>query len=249
MEIIRAMDQSFQFFEWWVWIFRGRLSVIKNSLITFFFIAALTAPAYASEQLPVGRLITLSGPNCSATLIGPSKILTAAHCVVNRSKTGLWSPSLIQFSITSQDGLRGYAKAVSVGLPSEYALGLPLAVKSLASDWAILKLDKELGRIFGIVEVLTAPEQAAWISGTVKIVAYGRAKVSRPNFHGTCHAKRTGNLIEHDCQIEKGGSGAALITEDGRIVGVNVAKRQVGASRPIGIASFPQYDREFLTKR
>jgi protease YdgD len=130
----------------------------KKMLLLLCVLAALPASA-KSRRLHVeameypwsaaGRLNIGGRGWCSAILIGPRHIVTAAHCLWNRQNQSWWPASSIHF-IAGYQG--GEASLVSVAASIVIADGYDASVPG--SDWAVVELTEPLG------------ESAGWIAGT-----------------------------------------------------------------------------------
>jgi protease YdgD len=93
-----------------------------------------------------------SGYTCTGTLIGMDIVLTNAHCLMDETthqpiiqkNHSSSSPTQIQFQA-------GMIKGVSLDSARviDYRYGTNKPLKFLGDDWAILKLDKPLGAIYG----------------------------------------------------------------------------------------------------
>ena len=80
---------------------------------------------------------------CTATLVGPSAVVTAAHCVFNRRTQANFRPGSLHFLI-GYTGSRysGHAAGIGVKIGEGYDPGRPK--ETIGSDWALVFLDKSL---------------------------------------------------------------------------------------------------------
>jgi protease YdgD len=82
--------------------------------------------------------------SCTATLVGPSTVVTAAHCVFNRRTQRFFPPQSLHFLIGySSSDHSGHAVGIGVKIGDGYDPRRP--EQTIGSDWALVFLDKSLG--------------------------------------------------------------------------------------------------------
>lgn len=189
-----------------------------------------------SSELPYSAIgliqFTIDGKEhlCTGTLIADDLVLTNSHCVLKaRNSSDL--ASRIRFYPNYKKGAykhMSYAYKVSHGhyqYSREY------------DDWAILKLQSPLGKIYGFLK--WKPLQYNEIKGRELTLAGYSGKYFFKNrsagVHKGCTVReeiRGGNFL-HDCDSTAGSSGSALLLkENGKyyIVGLHFAERTGGAN-------------------
>jgi protease YdgD len=118
----------------------------------------------ATPWRAVGKLQAASvnfRTTCTATLVGPSTVLTAAHCVFNRRTHRNFAPESLHFLIGDADtGYGGHAIGVKFSVGGGY--NPDQAKETIGSDWALVSLDKSLGGADRVLPILTGlPEDGA----------------------------------------------------------------------------------------
>jgi protease YdgD len=112
----------------------------------------------------VGKLqaVTMSlRESCTATLVGPSTVVTAAHCVLNRLTQRNFPPGSLHFLVGYNSGrYAGHAIGVKVKIADGYNSNRPN--ETIGSDWALVTLDNSLGSADRILPMLgDMPENGA----------------------------------------------------------------------------------------
>lgn len=186
----------------------------------------------------VGRLNMAGVGFCTATLIAPDRILTAAHCLFDRRTGQRLDMADLEFLAGWRTGRAEAIRSirrVAIWPGFDFANGAALA--NVPSDLALLELDRPI-RTTGITPfaVSTRTPQRA---DPVAVVSYGRDRAESPSIQETCHVldQRRDGVSVFSCRIDFGSSGApvfALQDDELRIVSVISAMAE-GVGSPISL--------------
>jgi protease YdgD len=184
----------------------------------------------AAPWRSIGRL-QANGPNvrrtCTASLVGPRLVLTAAHCLYNeRTETYLAAPALHFLLAYSRGTLSAHADGVSFMIAPGWKPSLGMG--SAATDWALITLDADIGTpdlILGFASEKPAAGKPVVIGGYsgdyVEVVtADEKCQMLGPELD-----RQGGSVIKHNCAATRGASGAPMLVREGtswRIAGVEV---------------------------
>jgi V8-like Glu-specific endopeptidase len=157
---------------------------------------------------------------CTASLVGPRLLLTAAHCTADADERLV----IAEFEFFSEERRNAANKIVRVSTAArDTLLGRGL-------DYAFLRLvANQQG-----VESLNVTQRAITISDTLMLIqdsiedsgGLAAKQVSQDGCH--CTAPSLGPNFAHACDVINTGSGAPLLQTDGTIVGIHVGGVSTG---------------------
>jgi protease YdgD len=175
----------------------------------------------------IGRLHIGENGHCTATLIEDDWLLTNAHCAIDMATHKLntqplsFSPNMINGAILSPDDR---ANVIGVVVGTDFS---DSAVIPHPNDWALLKIDRPLGKKYGTIGWKALPSQVM-IKNANKFYLAGysldfpdaqkyKEFSAGPSFTAGIHqgcsitAVRANNALIHDCDMRGGASGSPII--------------------------------------
>lgn len=169
-------------------------------------LAALEAEAFRA----VGRLAVGGRRFCTAALVAPDVIVTAAHCLYHPRSGSPVPLADLRFSPGYRLGHLAPPRAIVAAVEAEgFALREAPGLEDLAADVAFLALDRPVRGI---------PPFAVGRAGggPLAVVSYARDRADEPSIAAPCTpVVAAPRVIALDCGAEFGASGAPVLAGEG----------------------------------
>lgn len=187
--------------------------------------------AEQAEWLAVGRLNVSGQGYCTATLIAPDLVMTAAHCVVDRRTGVAVRPERVHFLAGFRAGaFAAHGQAAGVTLVP----GFDRAARDIGRDLALVRLAEPMEAGIRPIPVAPALDPAL----PLFVASYGIDRSQILSTERDCRFRtRNGGVIFTTCEGVPGVSGAPVLQRvDGSLTAVAVASAVINP-RKVPIAS------------
>jgi protease YdgD len=209
-------------------------------------VSAAIAPAsdrqdrlIAPDELPVfravGRLNVAGARFCTATLVSPVEIVTAAHCLFH-PRTGARVPvSEMRFVAGLYREAHAALRTVeAAAVPAGFVLETGSPGRSIQRDFALLRLSEPIA----LPEATPFPAGVPNLPEALAIVGYSRERPFAPSRVEPCRSLgQRGNVVALSCRISFGASGAPVIDTTGGGVRIAAIASAIGRTADDGHAA------------
>jgi secreted trypsin-like serine protease len=173
---------------------------------------------YATYAPWAARMFYNGQQRCSATIIAPTYILSAQHCVSGLAASGL------TFRIGSLDQFSG----------GTVARGVTYTTHSIA-DLAIIRLDRSVAATYSPLGTTSN----VWVGQTVQVYGWGATCTGQPEINCQSQRLKVANVIVYSvaCYDYRGGIAVCARYGNGIPAGGDSGGPMMASGRQVGVAS------------
>ncbi len=181
----------------------------------------------------VGRLDMNGVGFCTGTLIASDLVLTAAHCLYDKTTGRRIDPATMEFRAGWRNGrASAYRKVRRAVAHPEYTYDGAVSADRVRHDLALLELDRPVRNTTVLPFTIAGqPRRGAQVG----VVSYAKGRAEAPSLQRVCSVMaRQEGVVVLSCDVDFGSSGAPVFTFDGgvpRIVSVVSAKAEMRGNR------------------